>query len=336
MACNLLTAHMQFVSDIRRLILRGNAARGEFPLDEEDCVRLWGAILDDALDDFEVGAVIAALAVGVETRDEIMGLYRAANDRMVSWAPMHEARAVVIPAYGLVQGEALTVALAAALLRRFDVPVIVHGVLDSPCGVSTVSVMRELGIMPCASLSQADDNLAAERIAFLPVQLLSPAFAGLLALRGRLGIENCAHLVAQALDPTRGFATRLCFSVAGTMSERFDTLARQIEGDFVALGWPAGRAPSNLSIRPRIERIRDGATELLFEADMQETRSATIPPPEDALGIARWIQRIGSGAVPVPVPAVNLLAACLYAVGHAPDFSQAKAIAALSAGRLAA
>jgi hypothetical protein len=36
------------------------------------------------------------------------------------------------------------------------------------------------------------------------------------------------------------------------------------------------------------------------------------------------------------VPAVNLLAACLYAVGHAPDFSQAKAIAALNAGRLAA
>jgi hypothetical protein len=40
--------------------------------------------------------------------------------------------------------------------------------------------------------------------------------------------------------------------------------------------------------------------------------------------------------VPVPVPALSLVAACLYAVGAAPDFTQAKAIAALHAGRLAA
>jgi anthranilate phosphoribosyltransferase len=327
---------MQFVSDIRRLLLRGNAARGEFPLDEEESARLWGAILDGALDDMEVGAVVAAVAVAGESRAEVMGLYRAANERVLSWSPIQEARAIVIPAYGLVPGEALIVSLAATLLRRFDVPVIVHGVLDSPCGVSTVSVMRELGVPPCSSLAQADEHLASDRIAFLPVQLLSSTFAGLLALRGRLGIENCAHLVAQALDPTHGLATRLCFSVGGTRSERFDALATEVGGDFVALGWPAGREPSNLSIRPRIERIRDGAKELLFEADVQETRSTTLPPPEDAQGIARWIQRVATGDVPIPVPAVNLLAACLYAVGHAPDFSQAKAIAALNAGRLAA
>jgi anthranilate phosphoribosyltransferase len=322
---------MHFTADIRRLLQRD----GSSCLDEDAAARLWGAILDGALEDVEIGAIVAALAVAGETREEIAGLQRAARERAANWAPAGP-RAVAIPAYGLVPGEALIASLAAALLREFGVPVIVHGILDSPCGISSARVLRELGVLPCGSLAQADEKLVSDRIAFLPVQLVSPAFTKILALRGRLGIENTAHLVAQALDPTRGATTRLTFSVAGTCSERFDTFAQEIDGDFVALAWGAGRSPLNLSVRPRIERILDGDRELLFEADAQETRSTIPLPPEDAPGIARWIQRVTTGAVAIPVPALNLVAACLYAVGQAPDFSQAKAIAAINAGRLAA
>jgi anthranilate phosphoribosyltransferase len=323
---------MQVTGELRRLLRRD----GSSPLDEDAAARLWGAILDGSIEGVEIGAIVATLAVAGETPEEIAGLYRAAHERVAHWSPAAGARVVAIPAYGLVPGEALIASLAAALLREFGVPVIVHGILDSPCGISSAYVLRELGVLPCASFAQADEKLAADRIAFLPVQLLSPAFAEILALRGRLGIENTAHLVAQSLDPTRGAATRLSFSVAGTCSERFDELLEQIDGDFVALAWGAGRSPLNLSVRPRIESIRDGDRELLFEADAQETRSAIPVPPEDAQGIARWIQRVTSGAMSIPVPALNLVAACLYAVGQAPDISQAKAIAAINAGRLAA
>jgi anthranilate phosphoribosyltransferase len=246
---------------------------------------------------------------------------------------MLPSHAISIPAYGLVSGESLMASLAAMLLRRFEVPVIVHGILDSPCGVSSACVLRELGVLPCASFAQADEQLRQDRIAFIPSQLLSPRFAALIALRGRLGIENSAHLVAQALDPTRGSATRLTFSVAGTRSERFDSFVADAGGDFVALWWPAGRSPASLSTRPRIESVRDGERELLFEADLQEMRSAIPQPPDDAPGMARWIQRVVAGTIPAPTPAVNLVAACLYAVGRAPDFSQAKAIAAIEINR---
>ena len=320
---------MQITSAIHRLLRRE-------PLDEDDSTQLWSAILDDAVDGPELGAVVAALAARGETREELRGLYRATRERLAHWSPAVAGDAIAIPAYGLVAGESLIVALAATLLRKFGLPVVIHGVLDSPCGVSSACVLRELGILPCASLAQAEERLGAEGAAFLPVQLLSPAFAALIALRGRLGIENSAHLVAQALDPTLGLATRLTFCVEGTVSERYETAGLEIEGDAVSLAWRAGRTPLNLAIRPRIERVRAGAREPLFEADSQETRTALAPPPEDAPGIARWIERATSGAVPVPVPAMNLAAACLYAVGRAPDLRQAQAIAAFSAGRLAA
>ena len=320
---------MQFVGDIRKLLQRD-------PLDEDAAARLWGAILDEALDDIELGAVLGALTASSATREELMGLYRAAQERMDRAPLLAGARAVAIPAYGLVPGEALMASLAAALLARFEVPVAVHGILDSPCGVSSACVLRELGVLPCASLALAGESLRTERITFIPAQLLGARFASLIALRGRLGVEGPAHLVAQVLDPTNAGAVRLSFSVAGTASEQLETLATQIDGDFVALTWPAGRSPSSLSTRPRIESIRDGSREVLFEADVQEMRTAIPQPPEDAQGMARWIKRVMAGAIPVPVPAVNLVAACLYAVGHAPDFTQAKAIAAVSAGRLAA
>ena len=319
---------MQFTRDIRKLLQRD-------PLATSEMTTLWGAILDGALDDIEMGAVVAALAVAGETREELAALYRAARERMVRWDPPVRGGVVTIASYGLVPGEALGVALACALLRRFEVSVVIHGVLDSPCGVSSAAVLRELGILPCASFAQADEKLSTEGVAFLPSQLVSPSLASLIALRGRLGIVNAAHLVATVLDPTQGRATRLVMS-AGGASDRLERLDEEAEGDLLSLRWPAGRSPLNLSIRPRIERIHGGLREVLFEADAQETPTALAPPPDDAAGMAQWIQRATDGSVPVPVPALSLAAACLYAVGNAPDFTQAKAIAAIHAGRLAA
>ncbi len=320
---------MQFTGDIRKLLQRA-------ALDEDAAARLWGAILDEALDDVELGAVLGALTATGATPEELAGLHRAALLRMDHVALAEGVRAVAIPAYGIVPGEALMVSLAAALLARFEVPVAIHGILDSPCGVSSVCVLRGLGVLPSATLAQAAESLRAERIAFIPVQLLGTRFASLIAMRGRLGVEGPAHLAAQALDPTQGDAVRLTLSVEGTPSDRVALLQPRVDGDFIALTWPAGRSPLTLSTRPRIERIHAGEREVLFEADAQEMRSAVPQPPADAACMARWIQRVMSGAIPAPAPALNLVAACLYAVGHAPDLAQAKAIAAVNAGRLAA
>jgi anthranilate phosphoribosyltransferase len=320
---------MAFTAEIRRLMQRQ-------ALDEEASVRLWSAILDDALDALEVGAVVASLAVRGETPEELLGLHRAVCSRIAPWSPPLDERAIAIPAYGMVRGEAAWVALAAGLLRKFGITVVVHGVLDSPCGVSSARVLSELGLLPSASLAHADESLAALNAAFLPVQLLSPAFAALIALRSRLGAENSTHLAALALDPTAGRATRLTFCVEGTASERYAGLGPLVEGDSVALTWLDGRTPDNFAVRPRIERLYAGGVERLFEADPQDTRTTLAQPPEDAAGIAHWVHRVVNGEVPIPVPALNVVAACLYAVGEAADFSQAKAMAAINAGRLAA
>lgn len=56
--------------------------------------------------------------------------------------------------------------------------------LSGEHGVVSAYIFRELGIMPCASLAQAQQELQAGHLAFVPTGALAPALADLLALRG--------------------------------------------------------------------------------------------------------------------------------------------------------
>jgi anthranilate phosphoribosyltransferase len=283
----------------------------------------------------EVGAVVAAHAVAGESGDELVGMLRATQPRVAQWSPAGTGGVVAIPAYGWFPGEAAIVALIAMLLRRVDLRVVVHGVLDSPCGISCARVLRELGIQPSASLAQADEDLAARSIAFLPVQLLSPAFARVIALRSRLGVETVAHRVAQVLDPTQGSAMRIVLNAEALCGDGMRPLVESLDGDLLALTWSGAHPPATLALRPRIERFHAGRCELLFEADSHEI-AAALPLPDDAIGVAAIVRAIECGRAPVPAPALNLLAACLYAAGRAPDLARAKAAAAVAGCRLAA
>jgi anthranilate phosphoribosyltransferase len=323
---------MEFAALVRQVLMRG---RGAAPLDPIASQRLWGALLDGALDDTQVAAIVAALAVGGESAGELVGVLRAAQPRLAAWSPAQTSGLVTIPAYGWFPDEAAIVALIAMLLRRVELRVVVHGVLDAPCWVSCARVLRELGIPPSASLAQAHEDLATKSIAFVPVQLLSPAFASVLALRSPLGVETIAHRVAQVLDPTHGAAMRVVLNPESVCGEGMQALVESLDGNVLALTWSGAGPPATLALRPRIERFHANRRELLFEADAHEI-AATAPLPDGAIGVASIIRAIASGRAPVPVPTLNLLAACLYASGRASDLARAKAAAAVAGCRLAA
>src|SRR5258706_1392984 len=102
---------MQFVGDIRRLLQRSR-------IDAQAAARLWGAILDAALDDIEVGAVLGALGAAGATGEELIGLQQAAQGRLGRAGLPPGPRAVPIPAYGVVLGEAPLLALCGPVPSR--------------------------------------------------------------------------------------------------------------------------------------------------------------------------------------------------------------------------
>ncbi len=297
-------------------------------IDADEAGHLWGAVLDGGVPDLELGALLAGFACAGITPDELTGLHRAILARSVRWSPLPGRPVVSIPVYGLARDEAAFAVLLAAFLRRVDLPVLLHGPLEAGDGPSVAALLRELGTLPSASLTDAERELRGHGLAFVPTALLSPGLASVVALRARLALAGPAHVAACAIDPGGMGALRVAFAVPDTPCANLAPFLRTTEGDALLLAWP-GPGAVDLSRRPRVTHLSSGTERLLFEAES----GASSPPLADP---AAAVRSIAARAMPVPLPLVNLAAACLVATGMAPDLSQAKAVVALQSGRLAA
>jgi anthranilate phosphoribosyltransferase len=302
-----------------------------------DARRLFGAMLDGGVPELELGALLVALRAKGESAGELLAFHLAAAERVHRLAPpVSGARTVVLPAYGGSVTQPNLTALVALLLRRLGVPVLLHGALEGQGGVATAYVLRELGVLPCATLGQAQSALDGERIAFVPVAVLAPGLASLLALRARLGVRTSAQLVAKLLDPLGGASLR----VVGIAAPETLAVVRQLllasgERALVFHG-ACGEPFVDARQRPRIELFDDGQGHLLFDQESAALDAAPgVPAARDARTTARYVRRVLDGAAPVPQPIVNQIACCLLGAGLTASLPEAKARAALQTHHLA-
>jgi anthranilate phosphoribosyltransferase len=311
---------------------------GSRDLDSSVARELFSAMLDGGVTDLELGAILLALRAKTESVDELLGFYDALAARMYRVPfPEQAVQPVVIPSYGGAQELPNLLPLLALLLKRYGIPVFIHGALESHGRVTTAHILRELGIMPCANSQQASERLQREGIAFLPVAALAPGLAALLALRVQLGVRNIAHVMAKLVDPFETRSVRLIGHSNPAFLDKSRALLLALGTDAVVMRTTEGEAFANPQQRPKMELVRDGACTVLFEA---EAAGATPRPngPEsiDARQTAEWIRQAIAGAVPVPHPILNQVACCLYACGYTENFNQAKAIVAIESAHLAA
>lgn len=310
----------------------------QISLAEGEAHDLFAAMLDGGIEDLELGALLYALHTKGESLDELLGFQRAVGERLYRLqAPRNGMTPVVIPAYGGGQETANLLPLLALLLQHFNIPVLLHGTLENHDGMAASYVLRELGILPCASLSQAQQALDQEGLAFVPTAALCPGLASLLSLRGRLGLRNSAHLMVKLLQPFKDVGLHLVSSSQTDMMEQLRTILLATETHALLLQSCDGEPFANPMQRPQLEYLNRGTSEILFEAERTPTRSMPNPPKAaSAAATAFWTRQILAGEISLPLPLVNQLACCLYGAGYAQDMNQAKAIAAIEAGGLAA
>jgi len=312
--------------------------RGQISLAEGEAHDLFAAMLDGGVADLELGALLYALRAKGESMDELLGFQRAVQERLYHLkAPPGGITPVVIPAYGGGQETANLLPLFALLLQHFGIPVLLHGTLENHDGMAASYILRELGILPCASLSQAQHALDQEGLAFAPTAVLCPGLASMLSLRNRLGLRNSAHLMVKLLRPFNDVGLhQVSASQPGEM-ERLRNCLLVTEMHALLLQSCEGEPFANPAQRPQLEYFDRGASEILFEAERAPAHhSPTQPKATSAAATACWTRQILAGEIPLPLPLVNQLACCLYGTGYAQDMNQAKAIAAIEAGGLAA
>ena len=316
----------------------GRGARGSRSLSQEDAYSMMCAMLDGGVPDLELGALLIAMRVKGESLDEMLGFYQAVDERLHPFEPPPAGpRPVVIPTYNGARRQPNLTPLIALWLQQFGIPVLLHGTMDGQGRVSTVQVLRELDIFPCTTRVQAQQRLNDERLAFVPTSALSPGLASLLSARGRLGVRNSAHSLIKLIDPFAGWALRVVSISHPDYYALMSSFLAATGFDALLLRSAEGEPYANPKRRPELRYFQGGESRVLFEAEVGPLKQMpSIPESCDAATTAKWIKRVLAREVPAPMPLVNQLACCLYASGYSQDFNQAKAIAAVETGSLAA
>lgn len=304
---------------------------------EADAYRLFAAMLDDGVPDLELGAVLAGLQASEPPLAQVLGFHRALMERSSRLvAPDAAARPVVLASHGGTREQPNLIPLIALMLRRFGVPVLLHGALNGG-GTGTAAVLRELGVMPCANLMQAQAEFSEHKIGFVPTALVAPGLSKLFGACAHLGFGDAVALLARLVDPFGGASLALAAANGKRELALLDNFFRVAGVDALLFEGTEGEAFAHPLRRPELRYLRDGEAELLFEAETAPLRNlATLPRAIDASSTASWIRRVLAGEVPLPLPLANQIACCLYGAGYTRDMNHAKAAAAIETGGLAA
>ncbi len=181
----------------------GKVARGKHgsrDLTMEEAEAVFARLLRADADPLQLGAFLIAERMKGETAAEIAGFVRAARAGMGA----EEARvagAVDLPCYAGKRRAAPAHLIAALRAREAGVAVVIHGVGRIPGRVSAVELACEAGVPRAKTLPEARAMLAGEGLACMALEDVAPHLAGLIALRARIGVRNCAHTVARLLNP---------------------------------------------------------------------------------------------------------------------------------------
>jgi anthranilate phosphoribosyltransferase len=296
-----------------REIGRGKKAAGD--LSREDARSLFTAMLGGLVEELQLGAILIALRVKGESLDELAG-FAAACEASYNHLPLPDESAVpvVIPSYNGARQLPNLVPLLALLLAREGIPVFMHGVTRDPGRVTTREVLDAMGIEPAMSANEACARLGTRRFAFVPIEVLAPQIAGMLALRSVLGVRNSAHTLAKMLQPFAGPAVRIVSVTHPDYLVRMREYFTTCDTSALLLRGAEGEAVAHPRREPSIEWVHDGQSETWKEEAHAGRPAPELPTDRDADITARWIEAVLAGEAPVPEPIRHQVECCKRAV----------------------
>lgn len=291
----------------------GRGAHGARALSRESAYELYAAMLDGRVGDVELGAILIAYRIKGETPAELAGMLDAAHaDIAAIDVPAGPSRPVAIPSYNGARKQPNLTPLLAALLAREGVPVVVHGVRSDAGRVSSAEIFAAMGIAAAGSAAQAARSLADDRLAFMPIDVLSPGLTRLLRLRAVLGVRNTTHTLVKLLDPFVASPARPEGAVRlvnythpayrDSLTGLFGAHPDIARGDVLLARGTEGEAVADTRRQVQIDWLREGRAEVLVAAARRDADvdAPLLPESLDAAATAAWIREALAGTRPVP------------------------------------
>ena len=284
-----------------------NAARD---LNREDARALFAAMLANEIPDLQLGAVLVALRIKGESLEELAGFLAACEACYAHLAAPAGTVPIVIPAYNGARQLPNLTPLLAHLIAREGMPVLVQGVTRDAGRVSTSEVFAAMGIAAARSVDEAQQQLAARQVAFLPIDVLAPPMARVLALRAEIGLRGSGHTLAKMLQPFATPAVRLVSVTHPEYLVRMREFFTQYAGGALLLRGAEGEAAVHPRREPVIEWC-DGAASQTWTASAEE--NPPLPESRDPAVTALWIAEVLAGRRAAPGAILHQAQCCVRA-----------------------
>lgn len=296
----------------------GRGKAGARSLSQDDAQQLYSAMLERRVSDLEMGGILLAMRIKGESVAEIAGFLSAAAPQTIRLQapPAANYVPVLLPTYNGARKKANLTPLLALLLAREAVPVLVHGVYHDAGRVSTYEIFEKLGIAASLTANEAQAQFASQRPVFMPIEALSPAMNGLLAMRRVLGVRNSTHTLVKLLQPFDSPALRLCAythpEYQAMLHDYFLHHAPQEQGACFLMRGTEGEVVASTGRTQKIDCYAKGQCETLCETQAQlPGESQDLPDASDANTTALWIMRVMKGEIPVPLNIAQQVSFCL-------------------------
>lgn len=281
-------------------IARGPHARRD--LTREQARTLFTAVLAGEVEGAALGAILVAFRMKGESVGEIAGMMDALAPHVAALRlPSGGPRPLLLASYNGARKIANLVPLLALLLARSGVPVLVHGVAQEASRVSTFEILAWLGHAPSASLDDAERRLEREKLACVPLPLLSPALDRIVAMRLAMGVRNSAHTLAKLLLPAQTPSDAACRLVSVTHPGFLDLMRgyfAAVPGDALLLRGVEGEPVVRLHAPQPLVAIGKAHGEV--EHRIEASEAAYPLPDRDAEATARWTREVIEGRTAPP------------------------------------
>jgi len=183
----------------------GKGKNGARSLCYDEAYQAFSMILKNEVLDVQLGAFLMLLRVKEESVDEFAGFVQAARDQLsfkkldvdLDWSS-YAGKRKHYPWF----------ILAALTLAKHGYNIVMHGASGHTMNrVYTEQVLTYLGYPICQNDAEVEQQLQQQHFAYIPLEVISPILAVLIALRNVMGLRSPIHTLARLINPFNAKAT---------------------------------------------------------------------------------------------------------------------------------
>ncbi|MEX5574014.1 glycosyl transferase family protein [Pseudomonas lijiangensis] len=177
----------------------GKGKRGARNLTREEAREAMGMLLDEKVEDTQLGAFLMLLRHKEESPEELAGFTEAVRERLTA-PPMQVD--IDWPTYAGKKRHLPWYLLAAKCLAQNGIKVLLHGGGAHTAGrLYTEQLLGLLDIPLCRNWQAVDGALEQHNLAFIPLGDWAPQLQRMIDLRNTLGLRSPIHSLARVLNP---------------------------------------------------------------------------------------------------------------------------------------